>query len=62
MTSVIADTTIIARALVIPDLIIPAPPAIQAVAIAPAAVMEEVATAVVAAAIRAFPANRMVRV
>lgn len=64
MTPATADTIIMARAP-----IIRAPPAIQAVAIARAAVMleaavtvEELATAAVAAAIRAVPANRNGRV
>ena len=62
MTPSIVDTTITARAPIIRDPIIPA---LQAVAIAPAAVMpeaaatvEEVATAAVAAATRAVAANR----
>ena len=62
MTPAIADTTIMARAPLIRHPIIPAPPAMPAVAIAPAAgtaaaMVEEVATAVVAA-IRAVPKNR----
>ena len=64
MTPAIADTTIMARAPIIRHPIIPAPPAMPAVAIAPAAgteaaaaMVEEVATAVVAA-IRAGPENR----
>jgi hypothetical protein len=63
MTPAIADTTIMARAPLIRHPIIPAPPAMPAVAIAlaagteAAAMVEEVATAVVAA-IRAGPENR----
>ena len=62
MTPSIVDTIITARAPIIRDPIIPA---LQAMAIAPAAVMpeaaatvEEVATAAVAAATRAVAANR----
>jgi len=62
MTPATVDTTNMARAPIIWDPIIPAPPAIQAVAIARAAVMLEAAVTVeevvTAVAIRAVPANR----